>query len=154
MDPLSLMLFDLRESRIVLAPDHRYRGIVDIGNGHFFARIVDRDRGNASIVEVDDVKLLLALARLTARGIAIGVLEPPPCVTRVGVHFDEASGIFGCFALDPGDRTPLDPLVAVEQTLCLATANLPRQPSWYSGETPEQALLYATSAFIAYRAAA
>lgn len=148
-----LALFDMKEARIVLAPHRRYRGIVDIGNGRFFTSIVDRDRGNVALVEADASRLLLALAQLMARGLSLGVLKPPAGVKRIGVRFDTEGDIFGCFAID-GKRTDMDPIVAVEPNLCVATANLPGKPGWYEGRTAEEAMLYATSAYIGHCGAA
>ena len=148
MSPRLLTLFDLSAGNIVLAPDRRIRTIIRIGSDSLFGQVVDRERSNAILVEVEDSKLVHLLARLVARSIGVEIFRPPPGVTRIGVRHDVENNVFGCFALD-GDLG-YDPIVAVEYEFRAAVATLERAPAWFRGETVENAMLQATGAFLSH----
>lgn len=148
MSTPSLTLFDLRNGEIIIAPNHRFRTIITIGNGHIFGAVRDRDRGNALVFERDAPNLLPLLAHLVAQGIGEGIFRAPCAFGRVGVRHRESCGYFGCYGLN-AQGEPNTPIVAVKYTEHVAIVqsvqgHLIKQ----TGVTPEDAMLQAARMFI------
>lgn len=150
-----LVLFLHKQGKVILSPNHRYCTVISFDGSHIRGRILDRDRGNVVLEEVESENLLVLLASLVARGLGKGIFRAPQGATRIGVRYGKDAESFGCYVLDASDE-PEEPIVAVDCLTYWATVRLGKGSlaKVSPRNTREETMLTAVAVFMANSLAA